>query len=314
MRAMARFDDRAARPAPGPKEMLRWNFERLTGRSQRDPQPDFRPPVRENDGRAIRELPASLTWIGHSTFALRLGGKLLVTDPVWSRRLSGVMARRVAPGVALEALPAPEVVLLTHNHRDHFDRPTLRRLGAGPLYVVPAGNRALVEGAAAERVVELDWWQSHREGALEITLVPARHWSMHAPWNRNEMLWGGFVLRAPEGTVWFCGDTGFFDGAAEIGERLGPIDWAVIPIGAYAPRWFMEPQHCTPEEAGRLFELSGARSFVAAHWGTFKLSDEPMAEPPERLRAWWSETGKDPERLWILDVGETRALVPGEGR
>jgi L-ascorbate metabolism protein UlaG (beta-lactamase superfamily) len=311
---MARYDHLATRPARSVRDILRWNFERLTGKAPRDSEPDFRPPARENDGRAVRELPSSLTWIGHSTFVARLGGRFVVTDPVWSNRLSGVLPRRGSPGVALDALPAPEVVLLTHNHRDHFDRPTLRRLGAGPLYVAPAGNRALLQSAGAGRVVELDWWQSHREGDLEITVVPARHWSMHSPWNRNEMLWGGFVARGPEGAIWFCGDTGFFEGAAEIGARLGPIDWAIIPIGAYAPRWFMEPQHCTPEEAGRLFELSGARTFVASHWGTFKLSDEPLAEPPERLRAWWTETNKDPERLWILDVGETRALAAAERR
>ena len=156
--------------------------------------------------------------------------------------------------------------------------------------------------------MELDWWQSHRVGALEITAVPARHWSMRAPWNRNEALWGGFVFRGPEGAAYHSGDTALFDGFAEIGQRTGPLDWALLPIGAYEPRWFMEPQHMNPEDAGQAFERLGARHLVAMHWGTFKLTDEPLGEPPARIARYFEEHGLDPARLWILDVGETRRL------
>ncbi|MGI5861613.1 MAG: MBL fold metallo-hydrolase [Myxococcales bacterium] len=311
---MGRFDDRATRPARGPRDMLRWNLDRLLRRLPQDPDPGFKPTVRPNDGSALRAPGASLTWVGHATFVLRLGGRTVVVDPVWSQRLSGVVPRAVPPGVRLEDLPPIDFVLLTHNHRDHFDAPTIGRIGPGPLYVAPLGNAGILRDAGAERVVELDWWQSHREGDLEITLVPARHWSMFLPWNRNDMLWGGFVVKGPEGAVYFAGDTARFGVFEEIGRRLGPIDLAVIPIGAYAPRWFMEPQHVTPEEAGEAFEALGARVLVAAHWGTFKLSDEPMGEPPRRIRDWWERTGKEPARLWILDVGETRALRDGAGR
>ena len=131
---------------------------------------------------------------------------------------------------------------------------------------------------------------------------------MRAPWNRNQALWGGFVVSGPEGAVYHAGDTALFDGFAEIGRRVGPVDWALLPIGAYEPRWFMQPQHLDPEEAGEAFLQLGARSLVAMHWGTFKLTDEPLAEPPERLRAWWRARGLDEERLWILDIGETRRL------
>jgi L-ascorbate metabolism protein UlaG (beta-lactamase superfamily) len=167
---------------------------------------------------------------------------------------------------------------------------------------------ALLKAEGLSRVVELDWWQSHVEDTLTITLVPARHWSMRAPWNRNDTLWGGFVVRGPEGAAYHAGDTALFDGFTEIGQRVGPIDWAMLPIGAYEPRWFMAPQHMNPEDAGDAFLQLGAKTLVAMHWGTFKLTDEHLAEPPQRIRRFFDERGIDPARLWVMDVGETRAL------
>ena len=178
---------------------------------------------------------------------------------------------------------------VTHNHRDHLDVPTLRRIGKRALYVTLPGNAPFLRAAGLDKIVELDWWQSHRIGALEITAVPARHWSMRVPWDRNEALWGGFVFRGPEGAAYHSGDTAFFDGFAEIGERAGPIDWAMLPIGAYEPRWFMEPQHMNPEDAGQAFERLGARHLVAMHWGTFKLTDEPLGEPPARIARYFEQ-------------------------
>jgi L-ascorbate metabolism protein UlaG (beta-lactamase superfamily) len=305
---MGRFSDRASRPARGALDILRWNvLDRITGRALPRDRSGFRPPVRAADAAAL--TAPSLTWIGHATFVLRLGGLLVATDPIFSTRIGGAIKRLVPPGLALDALPPIDVVVVTHNHMDHMDLPTLRRIGPQALYVVPLGNGALLEREGLRRVVELDWWQSHREGDLEIALVPARHWSMRAPWTRNEMLWGGFVLRAPEGTAYHSGDTAYFDGFAEIGARLGPIDWALLPIGAYEPRWFMEPQHMNPEEAGQAFVDLAARTLVAMHWGTFQLTDEPLAEPPERIRAFFAARGLDPGRLWVLDIGENRTLA-----
>ncbi len=143
---------------------------------------------------------------------------------------------------------------------------------------------------------------------LSVTLVPARHWSMRAPWDRNDGLWGGWVLRAPEGVAYHSGDTAHFEGFAEIAERCGPVDWAMLPIGAYEPRWFMEPQHMNPDDAFNAFNALRARHFVAMHWGTFKLTDEPLLEPPARIQEIWSAEAMDPSRLWLMDVGETRAL------
>ncbi len=286
--------------------MLRWKvLEPLNGRG-RPRRGAFQTPSVDNDGSTV--AGPGLTWIGHATFAARLGGQTIVTDPVWSRSLHGVVPRLVAPGVAFEAMPKIDVVLISHNHYDHLDAPTLKRIGPDALYVVPEGNGPLLRRLGLPKVVELDWWQRHTHGELEITCVPARHWSMRMPWDRNDGLWGGFVVAGPEATVYHSGDTGLFDDFAEIGQRCGPIDYAMLPIGAYEPRWFMEPQHMNPDDAVSAFEMLGAKHLVGMHWGTFVLTDEPLAEPPERTEAIWKQRSYDQERLLILPVGGHRAF------
>lgn len=237
---------------------------------------------------------------------------MLVTDPIWSERV-GTQRRRAPPGVALSAMPRIDVVTISHTHYDHLDLPTLRRIGPGALYVVPSDVGELLRGAGLPRVVELGWWQTHEHDGLRITLVPAQHWSMRVPWDRNKRLWGGFVVESAEGTAYHAGDTAFSERVfSEIGARFPRIDWAMLPIGAYEPAWFMQPQHMNPEEAVRAFELLGARALVAMHWGTFKLTDEPMGEPPERVRAKWAERPREGKRLFVPDVGETLAPPPVE--
>jgi N-acyl-phosphatidylethanolamine-hydrolysing phospholipase D len=306
---MGRFDDRATQPARGARDILRWRIsDTLAGRRVKDDDPTFVPPTRAPDLALIASPAPSLTWVGHATFVLRLGGKLIATDPLWSERLA-VIRRKVPPGVALDALPPLDVVTVTHNHYDHLDQPTIARIGGGPLYLTPLGNGRWLHKAGARNIVELDWWQSHEFGELTVTLVPARHWSMRAPWNRNDALWGGFVYRARDGIAYHSGDTALFDGFREIGERCGVIDWAMLPIGAYEPRWFMEPQHMNPEEACEALVRLGARTLCTMHWGTFKLTDEPLAEPPRRIRSCVAERGIDERRLWLFAIGETRALT-----
>jgi L-ascorbate metabolism protein UlaG (beta-lactamase superfamily) len=305
---MGRFDDRATTPRRGPQDIFRWKvIDAITGRNRTDPG-GFTTPRREPDRSLVAGTDAQLTWIGHASFLFTLGGKRILVDPIFAPRL-GPVSRLTPPGLPLEDLPPIDLVLVTHNHRDHLDPWTLSRLGPAPAYVTPLGNGALLRKVGASSVTELDWWQSFTFGDLEITLVPARHWSMRFPWDRNDALWGGFVVRGPEGAVYHSGDTAFFDGFSEIGRRLGPIDWAMLPIGAYEPRWFMEPQHMGPEEAVEAAHLVGAKHLVAMHWGTFRLTDEPIAEPPIRARARWIEQGRDENLLWILDVGETRSLA-----
>jgi L-ascorbate metabolism protein UlaG (beta-lactamase superfamily) len=306
---MGRFDDRATQPARGPADMLKWKLGR------REPRRDdwaaidaVRPGARAGGAEALASGDPCAVWIGHATWAFRLGTTLVVTDPIWSRSIAGVAPRLVPPGVALDAMPAPDIVLVTHDHRDHMDMPTLAKLGDAPVYVVPAGNAPRIRRLGDRQVVELDWWETHTVRDVAITLVPARHWSMRAPWNRNATLWGGYVVRGREGAVYHAGDTAWGDHFAEIGAKAGPIEWAMLPIGGYAPRWFMEPQHIGPVEAGRAFEALGARNLLAMHWGTFRLTDEAVGEPPELLRAWWRERGFADDRLWILDTGEARPL------
>ena len=286
--------------------MLRW---KLGKKDPRDPALDeIRPLVKPGAADAIASGDAVACWIGHASWAFRLGGVLVVTDPVFGN-ISGVLRRLVPPGLDASAL-APDVVLVTHDHRDHMDLPSLRALAAHePTFVVPAGNGARFGFAA--KVIELDWWESITLGAIEIMHVPARHWSMRAPWNRNDTLWGGFVVRGAEGAVYHSGDTAWGDHFVEIGKRAGPIDWAMLPIGGYAPRWFMEPQHVDPDEAARAFLDLGAKNLLAMHWGTFRLTDEAVGEPPARLRAFWRAHDLADDRLWILDVGEARPLVSG---
>jgi L-ascorbate metabolism protein UlaG (beta-lactamase superfamily) len=272
-------------------------------------------PRRENAGDALRAIEPHLTWIGHSTFVMRLGGKLVATDPVWSERV-GPVKRNTAPGVALANVPPLDVVTVSHSHYDHMDLPTLTKLGKDAVFVVPKDNGEILTRAGIERVVELDWWESFDAGALKITLVPAQHWSIRVPWDRNRRLWGGFVYESNDGTAYHAGDTAFNERVfREIGARFPNIDWAMIPIGAYDPEWFMSSQHIGPEDAGRAWEILGARTLVAMHWGTFRLTDEPLGEPPERARAWFEEhghaTAPPRARLWILDIGETRVLSRG---
>lgn len=303
---MGRFDDRATRPTRGPRDLLRWRFGAKEPRRVDWATIDaVRPAVVDGGAAALADGAPTAVWIGHATWALRLGGQLIVTDPIWSRSIGGVSARLVPPGVALAEMPAIDVVLVTHDHRDHMDAPTIAKLSPTATYVVPLGNGPRIPHP---NVIELDWWQSTTLDSLEITLVPARHWSMRMPWNRNATLWGGFVIRAPDGVAYHSGDTAWGDHFAEIHDKIGEIDWAMLPIGGYAPRWFMEPQHVDPIEAARAYQALRAKNLLAMHWGTFRLTDEPIGEPPDTLRTWWAEQELPLDRLWIPGVGEARAL------
>ncbi|MFO0758171.1 MAG: MBL fold metallo-hydrolase [Byssovorax sp.] len=305
---MGRFDHLATSPARGPADILRWKLvDPLSGKGPVKDPGGFAPPQRDPDMGLVTGPAPQLTWIGHASFLLTLGGKRILIDPVLAPRV-GPVKRLAPPGLDISRLPPIDLVLLTHNHRDHLDTWTLSQLGKEPTYVVPLGNAPLLRKAGAEQVTELDWWEKATIAGLEITLVPSRHWSMRMPWDRNDMLWGGFVIRGPEGVAYHSGDTAFFDGFAEIGKKVGAIDWAMLPIGAYEPRWFMKPQHMGPEEAVEAATMLGAKTFVAMHWGTFRLTDEPLGEPPVLARRAYLERGGEEERLWILDIGETRRL------
>lgn len=267
-----------------------------------------------NDGSALRgnRGEPTLTWIGHSTLLLQLDGVNVLTDPQWSERASPVSfagpRRLVPPGVAFEHLPSIQVVLLSHDHYDHLDARTVERLAAvhRPRFVVPLGIRAWLADRGIHDVVELDWWQSVEIDGLRFTSVPAKHFSGRSPRDANRRLWTGWTIAGRDRRAYFAGDTGYSEVLAEIGRRLGPFDVAALPIGAYLPQWLMKPAHLTPEEALDVFRDVGARRFVAIHWGTFDLADEPIDDPPRRLAAEARKRGLDPDRVWILTHGETR--------
>ncbi len=291
-----------------PMDLVKWLVvDRLNGKRPVR-EPSFAPPRVENNGHALTSLEGSLTWIGHSSFAMRLGGKLVLTDPIWSASV-GMVRRKAPPGVAFADLPSVDIVTVSHAHYDHLDLPTLRSIGPDALYVVPKDVGPVLRSAGLPNVVELGWWESYDAGTVRITLVPAHHWSMRTPWDRNRRLWGGFVYEGPEGSAYHAGDTAYDERVfSEIAGRFGNLDWAMMPIGAYEPEWFMSSQHIGPEDAGLAWKTLRAKNFVSMHWGTFRLTDEPMSAPPARIAQWFENEGLPRDRLWTLAVGETRAL------
>jgi L-ascorbate metabolism protein UlaG (beta-lactamase superfamily) len=289
------------------RHVLRWKLG-LGPEPQRQSPSRAEVPFVQNDGAALRGAPRpSLTWVGHATYLVQLGGRSVLTDPILSQRVA-VVSRNVPPGLTYETLPTIDVVTVSHNHRDHMDAPTLKRLGPEVTYVVGKGLGAWFRREGLPKVVELDWWERADVHGLAITFVPAQHWSRRGLLDEDQTLWGGFVIADDQRKVYHSGDTAYFSGFAEIGARVGPLDAAMLPIGAYDPRWFMRPQHMNPEDAVRAFVDLGAARFFAMHWGTFKLTDEPLDEPPALLRALWSSRGLDASRLFVPAVGETVAL------
>ena len=263
------------------------------------------------DPKALERNPA-VTWIGHATFYVRMDDAAFLTDPVYSERASPVSfagpKRLVPPGVPLDALPRLDFALLSHDHYDHTDLPTLRRLAQrGVPFLVPTGMGELVRQAGGRVAAELGWWQHARIAGVTVTCVPARHFSGRGLTDRNRRLWAGFVVAGQTRRFYHPGDTALFDGFAEIGRRAGPIDLACLPIGAYEPRAMMGPVHLDPEEAVRAALDLDARAAVGMHFGTFDLSDEPLDEPPRRFLAEARARGLG-DRAFVMAVGETRAF------
>ena len=279
--------------------------DKFMGRRRQSPH-HVRVPTAVPDEALIAGTEPSLTWIGHATWLIRLGGRTILTDPNWSSSLGPGISRNVEPPLPLDRFKT-DIVLISHNHRDHLDAPTVKKLGAAPIYVVPEGLGDFFRKRDFPQVIELPWWQTVDLQGLKITFVPAQHWSQRGLFDRNRSLWGGFVVEK-EHKVYFAGDTAYFNGFQEIGRRFPAIDAALLPIGAYDPEWFMRQQHMNPEDALRAFLDLGARLLCAMHWATFKLTDEPLDEPAALLE---QERGRGPisiDRIWVPAVGESRRL------
>jgi N-acyl-phosphatidylethanolamine-hydrolysing phospholipase D len=274
----------------------------------------FDAPRLPNDGVALRagSVNPSVTWIGHSTLLLQLDGLNVVTDPNWGARASPVSwggPRRLSPpGLAFEDLPRIDVAIISHDHYDHLDLGTVKRLAEkhNPLFLVPLGLKKWFADNGMSRVEELDWWQEYEYRSVRFVCTPAQHFSQRTLWDGNTRLWATWAVLGRERRFYFSGDTGYFAGFQEIGKRLGPFDVAAVAIGAYEPPEIMKSVHVTPEEAVQTFVDVNARLLIGIHWGTFDLAEEPLGDPPERMLAEVRRRGIDPERAWILKIGETR--------
>jgi len=287
--------------------------DKLTGRRRKSPARAPMPRV-EPDLAALATPPAPgqgarLTWLGHASWLVQLDGVSLLIDPVLRDAINVVIRRNVPPGVPPEKLPPIAASLVSHNHYDHLDLPSLEQVRA-PV-ITGLGHQRIFRGGARLPCTELDWWGSTKVGAVTVHYVPSQHWSRRGLNDANQMLWGGFVIEGSSARLYHSGDTAYFEGFKEIGRRYPGIDAAMLPIGAYDPAWFMSKQHMNPEEAVQAFEDLGARRFMAMHWGTFKLTDEPLDEPPQRLDAEWTRRGWQREKLHVLAVGES--LTVGNG-
>ncbi|MEJ4044469.1 MBL fold metallo-hydrolase [Erwinia sp. SLM-02] len=249
-------------------------------------------------------------WLGHACLLLRLDGRYTLIDPALSSRASPLPfagpQRKTPPALMIEDLPGLDTVLISHNHYDHLDRPTIKKiLRRFPQvrFVVPLGLATWFQRLGAVNVEELDWWQSARAGELTFSAVPARHWSMRTLRDRNRSLWCGWVVKHPRFNFWFSGDSGYSDNLLEIPRRLGPFDLAALPIGAYAPKWFMRGQHMDPDQAVSLHKAMGQPHTVAIHWGVFELADESLDEPPRVLRQAMGRGGLDSDRFQAWRIG-----------
>ena len=302
----------SAEAARGLLPILRW---RLGGTRSRWPDRMIDPaPV----GDPLDLPPAGmigLTFIGHASFLVRMGELTILTDPIFSERCSPVSwagPKRVrAPGRRLDELPPIDLVLMSHNHYDHLDLPSLRAIVARdrPAFVTPLGNRRLLLETGATLITELDWWQSHRVGDTTITATPARHFSARTPFDARMALWSGFMIEQPGARVLFAGDSGDGPHWSMIGDQLGAPDLALLPIGAYDPRTLMAAVHMNPEEAVGAHRSLRAHRSVGMHFGTFQLTDEPIHEPPMRLAAEAARTGLAADAFTTLGVGDTRLIA-----
>lgn len=319
-------------------EILRWRWQAWrAGHPQplQTPIPVVSPDLNfiHSNAKAGLAMQPAATWIGHITVLMQMAGLNILTDPVFSERCFPVQwagpKRQTPPGLTLTELPHIDVVLLSHNHYDHMDEASLvalsQQAGGAPLFVTPLGHKHWFARRGIHKVVELDWWDDHVLPASDhservvITLTPAQHWSARTATDALLSLWGSFVVRSPSCHLFFAGDTAYSDDFKDIRKHFaqdqhpelgGGFDLALLPIGAYEPRWFMKDQHVNPEESVQIFQDIGCKQALAVHWGTFQLTDEALDEPPRAL-ALAMQAAKLKQPLFrVAAIGETLRIKP----
>lgn len=300
--------------------LLAWQWERLRNGVPKAPPGGWAIPAQKTDPALLRaaDTNPSVTWIGHASMLVRLAGKNMLFDPVFSPRASPlgfVGPQRIVPlPITIPELPRIDLVMVSHNHYDHLDADTVQQLaaqpGGSPRFLVPKGLKAwFATLGITTRVDEYDWWQDTTEDSLRITFVPVQHWSRRRLDDTNQTLWGGWVVAGEGLRLIHTGDTGYSQDFRDIGQRLGPFDMAFIPIGAYAPRWFMKIMHVNVPEAVQIRADLRAERAIGMHWGTFEaLTDEPLDEPPQVLAQRRLELGLTQQQFDVMRIGETRRL------
>lgn len=294
----------------GFKDLLKWFRTRQRGEWKEIKEAEFGPaPAEKVEGDSI-----VVTFVNHSTFLIQTQGLNILTDPVWSERASPVPflgpKRMRPPGIRFEDLPKIDIVLLTHNHYDHLDIGTMKRLSADyrPIIYCPLGVGKYLERKGIGNISEMDWWDEiNIDSALTLVCTPAQHFSGRGMFDRDRTLWSGFALQTEKGSIYYSGDTGYGDFFAEIKKRISPIRLSFLPIGAYKPQWFMADIHTSPADAVKVHQFLKSPVSIGMHFGTFPLADDGMEEPAEELREILKKE-KIPEGEFFI-LSEGKALI-----
>lgn len=294
--------------------VLRWKLtqKRNYSETEKNFKPGFVPNLRERIGEmAGRDF---IAWIGHSTFLISIQGEYWLTDPIFSDRAL-LPKRKTPPALSLEDMKAIEGklnIIISHNHYDHFDKPSVAGLPDGARVYVPKGLKDSVRKLNKSHVIEMNWWETIDLGnGSKLVCLPVQHWSRRISQPVDTTLWASFLLITPKGSVYYGADSGYFIGYKEIGRVYPGIDYALLPVGAYHPRWFMHYAHMDPSEVLQAFEDLGAKRLIPTQWGTFSLGDEPIGYPILDLRRTMEQRGFDASRVIIMDLGEIAPFVSG---